>query len=103
MLLVDAQCFIKSDRQDDFMKEVRKIIPLVRREAGCYRYDLFSDVIVPGNFHFIEVWESQDHLDDHLVQPHMREYFAKSAQWQSSPAQLTRCEILSPQSITLDD
>jgi quinol monooxygenase YgiN len=103
MLLVDAQCSIKPDRQDDFMKEVRKIIPLVRREAGCYRYDLFSDVSVPGIFHFIEVWESQDHLDDHLAQPHMQEYFAKSAQWQSSPTQLTRYEILSSRSITMDD
>jgi hypothetical protein len=32
----------------------------------------------------------------------MQEYFAKSAQWQSSPTKLTRYEILSSQSITLD-
>jgi len=103
MLLVDAQCSIIPGRQDDFIREVGKIIPLVRREAGCHRYDCFSDVFVPGIFHFIEVWESEKHLVDHIAQPHMQEYFAQSAHWQSSPTQLTRIEILSSRSMTLGD
>jgi len=55
MLLVDAQCSIIPRRQSDFLREIGKIIPLVRREAGCHRYDCLSDVSVPGIFHFIEV------------------------------------------------
>jgi quinol monooxygenase YgiN len=102
MLLIDAQCSILPERRSDFIREVQKIIPLVRREAGCSRYDFFSDVSVPGLFHFIEEWESKKHLDDHLAQPHMQEYFAKSAKWQSSPTRLTHYEILSSRSITMD-
>jgi quinol monooxygenase YgiN len=49
------------------------------------------------------VWESENHLRDHIAQPHMQEYFAQSAPWQSSPTQLTRYEILSSRSITLSD
>jgi len=103
MLLIDAQCSIIPKRQSDFIREIGKIIPLVRTEAGCHRYDCFSDVSIPGIFHFIEVWESENHLRDHIAQPHMQEYFAQSAPWQSSPTQLTRYEILSSRSITLSD
>lgn len=103
MLLVDAQCSIIPERKDDFIREIGKIIPLVRREAGCHRYDCFCDISVPGIFHFIEVWESEKHLGDHLAQPHMQKYFAQSSQWQSSPTQLIRYEILSSRSMTLGD
>ena len=102
MLLVDAQCSILPERLHDFTGEVRKIIPLVRREAGCCRYELFSDIAVPGIFHFIEEWESKKHLDDHLAQPHMQEYFAKTDPWHSSPTQLKIYEILSSRSIVMD-
>ena len=102
MLLVDAQCSILPNRHSDFLREARKIIPLVRREAGCLRYDLFSDVSVPGTFHFIEEWESKKHLDDHLAQPHMQEYFARTDAWHLSPTQLKMYEILSSRSIVMD-
>jgi quinol monooxygenase YgiN len=67
------------------------------------RYDLLNDIQTPGVFHLIEVWESQTHLTDHLAQPHMQEYFAKSAKWQSSPPGMTHYEIFSLRSITMDD
>ena len=102
MLLVDAQCSILPERNNDFLRQARKIIPLVRSEAGCLRYDLFSDLAVPGIFHFIEEWESKKHLDDHLAQPHMQEYFVKTDPWHLSPTQLKMYEILSSRSIVMD-
>jgi quinol monooxygenase YgiN len=102
MLLVDAECSIVPERHDDFVREVRKIVPLVRTEAGCLRYDLFSDASVPGIFHFIEEWESKKHLDDHIAQPHMQEYFATTGAWQVSPTRLKMYEILSLRSMVMD-
>jgi quinol monooxygenase YgiN len=100
MILVDARCTIIPDRREDFIREVKKIIPAVRREAGCNRYELFSDSLVPGIFHFIEEWESRKHLDDHLAQPHMQEYFAITRPYHASPALLTIYEIRSSRSVT---
>jgi quinol monooxygenase YgiN len=101
MILVDAQCCISPERQDDFVREVRKIVPIVQKEAGCFRYDLFADM-KSGHFHFIEEWESKKHLDDHIAQPHMQEYFSKTAPWHASPAKLKIYEIHSLQSITME-
>ncbi|MDD1686362.1 putative quinol monooxygenase [Methanoregula sp.] len=102
MLLVDARCTILPEREQDFIREVKKIIPSVRREAGCTRYELVSDAYVPGVFHFIEEWESQEHLDEHLQQPHMQEYFRKTATCHSSPTVLKIYEVISSRSMAMN-
>jgi quinol monooxygenase YgiN len=103
MILVDAHCTIVPERHSDFIREVQEITPTVRKEAGCIRYELVADVHAPGVFHFIEEWESQKHLDEHLVRPHMQSYFAKTARWHSAPTGLKIYEIRSSRSITMDD
>jgi quinol monooxygenase YgiN len=101
MLLVDAQCTILPERREDFLREVKKIIPMVRKEAGCTRYDLVADTANPATFHFIEEWESQRHLDDHLARPHMKDYFAKTSACHAAPPRLKVYEVSGSQSATL--
>jgi quinol monooxygenase YgiN len=103
MILVDARCSIVPDRHREFIREVQAIIPIVRNESGCIRYELVADVLADGVFHFIEEWESQKHLDEHIQKPHMRAYFAKTSSWHSYPAQLKIYRILSSRSVMMDD
>jgi quinol monooxygenase YgiN len=103
MILVDARCSILAERQDDFTREVKKNIPRVRLEDGCRRYELCADILNPGIFHFIEEWENQEALDRHIAQPHMQEYFAKTAPWHAAATVLTIYTILSSQSLTMKD
>ena len=103
MLLVDARCTIVPERERDFIMEVEKIIPLVRLEAGCTRYELVADVNVPGVFHFIEEWKSQTDLDVHILQPHMQEYFAKTAECHSAPSRMTIYDVGSSRSMTIPE
>ncbi len=101
VILVDARCMILPGRQEYFVREARKIKTIVQEEAGCTRYELLADASDAGVFHFIEEWESQDHLDKHLGQPHMQEYFAKTSPWHAAPTELTIYEVVGSQSITL--
>jgi len=103
MILVDAKCSILPERQSDFTREVRQIIPIVRKEDGCNRYELLTDESHPGIFHFIEEWESQLHLDNHIAQPHMQVYFAKTTPLHCAPTELTIYEISSSRSVTMKD
>ena len=103
MILVDALCTILPERRVDFLSEVRKIVPVVRGEAGCSRYELLSDSSDAGIFHFIEAWESHEHLEEHLAQPHMQEYFARTGPCHSCPTLLTIYEIGSSRSITIGE
>jgi len=100
MILVDAECFIAVEHRGDFIREVKKIVPTVLCENGCTRYELMLG-ISGESYHFIEQWESRRHLDEHLVQPHMQEYFKKTTLWQSAPTRLTLYEIASTESVTM--
>lgn len=101
MILVDAECFISSEYRGDYIREVKKIVPTVRKENGCTRYELMISIF-GDSYHFLEEWESRKHLDEHLAQPHMKEYFKKTAPWHASPAILKIYEISSTESITMD-
>jgi quinol monooxygenase YgiN len=101
MIMVTAKCRILPDSRAGFIEDVRRIIPLVRKETGCIRYEFVVDVFHPDTFLFLEEWESQEHLDRHLTCHHMREYFAKTASCHSAPTELTIYETTSSQSVTL--
>jgi quinol monooxygenase YgiN len=103
MILVDARCTLVPGRQREFVREVQKILPVVRSEAGCTRYELVADPSSPAVMHFLEEWESQRHLDDHLARPHMQEFFAKTAPWHAAPTELKIYEVLSSRSITMGE
>ena len=100
MILVDAECFIKPENRGDFIREVQRIVPAVRKEDGCTRYELVVG-ISGDSYHFLEEWASRKHLDGHIAQPHMREYFAKTDPWHASPARLKIYEVSSTESVTM--
>jgi len=102
MILVDAECFIKPEYRGDFIREVRKIISTVRRENGCTRYELLVGTS-GDSYHFLEEWASRNHLDEHIAQPHMREYFQKTTPWQSAPTLLKIYEVSTAESATMGD
>ncbi|HUH79147.1 MAG TPA: putative quinol monooxygenase [Methanoregula sp.] len=103
MLLVDARVSLVPGRRGEFLKEVRKILPVVRGEAGCTRYELAEDAFSPAVMHFLEEWESQAHLDRHLSQPHMQDFFAKTKPFHAAPTELKIYEVVSAQSVTMED
>ena len=93
MLLVAARCRVHPAHRQDFIHQVERIIPLVRAEPGCARYELHANVFDAGLFVFCEEWECQKHLDDHIATPHMQAHFAKCAEWMAAPTELTLYEV----------
>ncbi|MEI7857451.1 MAG: putative quinol monooxygenase [Methanomicrobiales archaeon] len=93
MLLVAARCRVYLNNCQDFVEQVERIIPLVRAEPGCTRYELHANVFEEGLFIFCEEWESQEHLDVHIATPHMQEHFLKCAEWMAAPTELTIYEV----------
>lgn len=101
MLLVEARCRVHPEHCEDFALQVEQIIPLVRAEPGCTRYELHADVFEQGLFVFFEEWETQKHLDVHIATPHMQAHFATCAGWMAAPTDLTRYEVSGCQSMVL--
>ncbi|WP_321507745.1 putative quinol monooxygenase [uncultured Methanoregula sp.] len=101
MIVVDARIVLVPEQKQMFEREVQKIMPRVRWESGCTRYELVADVSSPLVMHFLEEWESQQHLDNHLNELHMQEFFAKTATCHAAPTELKIYEVLSSRSITM--
>jgi len=83
MLHVIAAIEVVAGRREAFLAEFRRIVPLVRAEAGCLEYgptiDQPTDITgqVPNRDNavtVVEKWESLDALRSHLAAPHMLEY-----------------------------
>jgi len=101
MLLVAARCRVHPEHCEEFALQVERIIPLVRAEPGCTRYELHANVFDEGLFVFCEEWESQKHLDDHIATPHMLAHFAKCAEWMATPTELSMYEVSERQTVVL--
>lgn len=93
MIVVSARCKVNPDACQEFVDEVYRIIPMVRAEPGCLRYELHADVFEFGLFVFFEEWASKKELDDHINTPHMQEYFSNTAEMLSAPVHMTFYDV----------
>ena len=86
MIHVIATIDLNPGTREAFLAEFHKIVAPVRAEAGCLDYgptvDADSGIAAQGGVRadvvtVVERWESLEHLQAHLVAPHMVEYRPK--------------------------
>ncbi len=101
MICVIATVNLKEGKRDDYLAELRKIIPDVRQEIGNIEYaphiDLPSGFPVqppmrPDTVTILERWESLDALKSHMNAPHMGPY----RQATKDIVQSMQVQVLSP-------
>jgi quinol monooxygenase YgiN len=80
---VIATIELAAGKREAFLVEFRKVVPLVRAEAGCLEYgptiDLPTGIAAQGQVRdnvvtVVEKWEDLPALQAHLSAPHMLEY-----------------------------
>ena len=70
---------------------LRKVMPAVRSESGCIRYDLHKSDY--GNvFLFYEIWESPAHLAKHGQAPHLKAMQEATADLVAGPSEVNTWE-----------
>ena len=83
MLHVIATIEVADGKRDQFLTEFRRLIPLVRQEAGCLEYGPAIDVasghasqgaVRDNVVTVIEKWINLAALKRHSAAPHMQEY-----------------------------
>ncbi|HXG13067.1 MAG TPA: putative quinol monooxygenase [Gemmataceae bacterium] len=101
MIHVIATIELAEGKREAFLEEFRKIVPLVRAEAGCLEYGAAVDlptglaVQAPPRENVVvvvEKWESVEALKAHLQAPHMQAYRPRVKDFVVS----TRLQILQP-------
>ena len=61
------------DKREEFVEKVKEtgILDAIRAENGCIKYDYYLSEKDVNELLLIEKWESKEHQQIHLTQPHM--------------------------------
>lgn len=78
MVIVVAKQKVKPENTNAFLSIAQKLVEETRRsDAGCIAYDLLQDIKAPTILTFLEKWESQEVLNQHMASKHFTELFPK--------------------------
>lgn len=60
-------------KRADFLKKVTDtgVLAAIRAENGCHKYDYYLSEADENELLLIEQWETKEHQQIHLTQPHM--------------------------------
>ena len=70
-LHVIAMLRAKPGHESELRELASSLVEPTRAEAGCLRYELVEDPEDPAILTFVETWESETHLEQHLEAPHL--------------------------------
>ena len=61
------------EKREAFIQKVKDtgILDAIRAEDGCLRYDYYLSEKDPNELLLLEQWESKQHQQIHITQPHM--------------------------------
>ena len=73
MYTIYVQFTCHDGKREAFIKEMKKrgILDAIRAEDGCLRYDYYFSESDKNELLLIEAWETKQHQQIHLTQPHM--------------------------------
>jgi quinol monooxygenase YgiN len=83
MIFIVATISLKDGKRENYLKEMRKIIPIVQKEEGCIQYQPTVDVDTdlrfqikyrPDTVTVLEKWDSLEALKKHAMVPHMTDF-----------------------------
>jgi quinol monooxygenase YgiN len=68
-IIAGSLSFAPEDRED-VIASLLEITELSKRDSGCVEYWWAEDLDQPNTFRFFECWETQEHFDAHVAEPH---------------------------------
>jgi quinol monooxygenase YgiN len=90
---VVARFVAKPGKEDALRVVLAAAVAPTRRELGCYQYDLLVATNDPREYCFVERWEGDQALDDHLERPHVKKMLADVESLVESPPDISRYRL----------
>ena len=91
---VVARFIAKAGKEDALKSVLTAAVAPTRRELGCYQYDLLTNPQNAREFCFVERWEHDKSLDQHLETPHVKSMLAQVEDLVDAPPDIRRYRIL---------
>lgn len=88
MIIIHAGFQIQTDKEDDFLVEIRPLIEASRSEEGNISYDLVKDTEKAGAYTMVELWKDMDAVKFHNQTKHFTTFTAKAPKYFAGPPQV---------------
>ena len=87
--------FTASPGKEQSLKSVlTALVPPTRRELGCYQYDLLVDSSDPRQFCFVEKWDDEAALEQHLATDHLKKALDQIQELVDVPPEIRRYTLV---------
>ncbi|ARO86971.1 antibiotic biosynthesis monooxygenase [Nitrosospira lacus] len=74
-----ARITARPDKIEELTPILRGLVGETRKESGCISYQLLQNRADPGDFTFVEEWESDSAIDSHFITAHLQNAFSEAA------------------------
>ena len=91
---VIARFTAKAGKEDELKAVLTALVPPTRRELGCYQYDLLAEAADPREFCFVERWDDNEALDQHLETEHLKKALAAIEDLVATPPDIRRYTLV---------
>ena len=88
MVRVIATNYIKSEHIGAAEPLFREMLTATQKEKGCIEYRLFTRKDEPGRYVFVEEWETQEDLDNHIASEHFKRIIPQTDKLKSKDGEL---------------
>lgn len=89
-----ARYSAKPGKEDALKSVLTALVPPTRRELGCYQYDLLVDSNDPKQFCFVERWDDDAALDQHLETAHLKKALDQLEDLVEGPPEIRRYTLV---------
>ena len=91
---VVARFLAKAGKEDQLKGVLNSLIARTRRELGCYQYDLLINANEPREFSFVERWDGDKALDQHLAADYVKAALTKVESLVEGPPEIRRYALV---------
>uniref|UniRef100_UPI0040473064 putative quinol monooxygenase n=1 Tax=Aliarcobacter sp. TaxID=2321116 RepID=UPI0040473064 len=77
-VVIVAKIKIKEEFKDEILNELKELHKNTHAlDSGCLQYDLHKNLEDSNSFTFVETWENQELLDEHMTKEHFLAFVKK--------------------------
>jgi quinol monooxygenase YgiN len=89
-----ARFTARPGKEDALRTVLNSMIAPTRRELQCYQYDLLVDASDPRQFCFVERWDGNAALDEHLATKHVKTALTQLEDLVEGPPEIRRYSLV---------
>ena len=89
-----ARITARPDKIEELTSILRCLVRETRKENGCISYQLLQNKADPGDFTFVEEWESDSAIDTHFITAHVQDAFSKAASLLAKEPDIRRYDVI---------